>query len=128
MIGAARPRRPGPRNVEQCLFDPAKGARGRAAELHDLRLNLLSQPFDVIDAAVLDAFEKILQFGNLWVVSAGVGCIPDAADSGAGLDPGNHPVAPPVHWHPKDFQARDENVSRGFIGRRRRLTRRRCRK
>ena len=112
-------------NVEQSLFDPAESAAGRAAELRDLRLNLSPQPFDVMDAAPLNKLKKILQFGNLGIAFAGVGCVPDATDPGAGLDSRNHPVAPLVYPHPKDFQARDNDIRRGLIRSRRGLTRRR---
>ena len=103
---------------QQGLLDPAVSALGRAPEFRDLGLNLLSQPFDVVDAAALDQFEKLLELGELGIVAPAVGGVPDAADSSAGLDPGNDPVAPPVHVHPKDFEARDHDTSRGPVGRR----------
>src|SRR6185312_3158715 len=105
--------------VPHAMFDGAGShARWRAAEIAAiLRADgsgRTPKPLDVEDAAAAQhagiLFEKLDAIG----VIRALGCIPQAAETIGGLEPGNGPVAPLVDVNMDQFQVRDDELRRLF--------------
>lgn len=91
-------------DVPEALFQGAEGHPGRQVSLPHFRLDRLVQLLDIVHRAPLEEREELLEKPDRGLILVSVRCVPDAAHSGAGLQPCDYPIAPTVHSHPKHFR------------------------
>ncbi len=85
--------------------------------LENLRFSHGSETLDVENATSLNELEELFQIMNSLFVGTGLRSVADTADSGAGIDARQNPVAAGVDFHGEDFKTGDGDLRRIPVGR-----------